>query len=147
MRTENFNNVHYHFLVYFYQIIKCLNQIISENKPYNLHLCTFAKFNLKRTRASRSLVWRSAIELTWFLFQFTFKLSSWIVCNYAILITKRTNFTFEEILFLIQIIKCLNQFFCENEPYNLCLCTFILLNFKRKIWNWTGGCKLGPPDL
>jgi hypothetical protein len=23
------------------QIIKCLNQIISENKPYNLRLCTF----------------------------------------------------------------------------------------------------------
>ena len=23
------------------QIIKCSNQIISENKPYNLHLCTF----------------------------------------------------------------------------------------------------------
>ena len=23
------------------QIIECLNQIISENKPYNLHLCTF----------------------------------------------------------------------------------------------------------
>ena len=23
------------------KIIKCLNQIISENKPYNLRLCTF----------------------------------------------------------------------------------------------------------
>ena len=32
-----------------YNIInKCLNQIISENKPYNLRLCTFTKFNLKR---------------------------------------------------------------------------------------------------
>ena len=29
------------------QINKCLNQIISENKPYNLRLCTFTKFNFK----------------------------------------------------------------------------------------------------
>ena len=25
-----------------------LNQIISENKPYNMRLCTFTKFNFKR---------------------------------------------------------------------------------------------------
>ena len=30
------------------QIIKCLNQIISENKPYNLGLCPFTKLNNKR---------------------------------------------------------------------------------------------------
>ena len=30
------------------QIIKCLNQIISENKPYNLRLCPFTKLNFKR---------------------------------------------------------------------------------------------------
>ena len=56
------------------QIIKCLNQIISENKPYNLRLRTFTlhKFQQKnlnlngiRTRTSRSLVWGSAIELSW----------------------------------------------------------------------------------
>ena len=63
------------------QIIKCLNQIICENKPYNLRLCTFTlhKFlekilNLNRDSNSD---WRSAIELSSFLFQFTFKLSSW----------------------------------------------------------------------
>ena len=26
-------------------MIKCLNQIISENKPYNLRLCTIMKYN------------------------------------------------------------------------------------------------------
>ena len=33
------------------QIIKCLNQIISENKPYNLRLCTFTlhKFQEKKS--------------------------------------------------------------------------------------------------
>ena len=34
-----------------------------------------------RTRTSRSLVWRSAIELSWLLFQFIFKLFSWNVCQ------------------------------------------------------------------
>ena len=29
-------------------IIKYLNQIISENKPYNLCLCPFTKLNIKR---------------------------------------------------------------------------------------------------
>ena len=28
---------------------------------------------------------------------------------------------------------CLNQIISENKPYNLCLCIFTLLNFKRKI--------------
>ena len=28
-----------------HRIIKCLNQIISENKPYNLRLCTFTLHN------------------------------------------------------------------------------------------------------
>ena len=32
----------------FNQTIKCLNQIFSENKPYNLRLYTFTKFNFKR---------------------------------------------------------------------------------------------------
>ena len=33
-----------------YIIIKCLNQIISENKPYNLRLCTFTfqKFFMRK---------------------------------------------------------------------------------------------------
>ena len=32
------------------QMIKCLNQIINENKPYNLRLCTFTfhKFQEKK---------------------------------------------------------------------------------------------------
>ena len=30
-----------YYILNFNQIIKCLNQIISENKPYNLRLCTF----------------------------------------------------------------------------------------------------------
>ena len=34
---------------------------------------------------------------------------------------------------LDQVIKCLNQSISENKPYNFCLCTFTLLNFKRKI--------------
>ena len=55
----------------------------------NLIICAFVHLhfiNFKRkiwtwigirTRTSRSLVWRYATELSWFLFQFTFKLSSW----------------------------------------------------------------------
>ena len=39
------------------QIIKCLNQIISENKPYNLRLCTFTKFNFKRK------IWKSTFSI------------------------------------------------------------------------------------
>ena len=37
------------------QIIKCLNQIISKNKPYNLHLCTFTlhKFQEKNLNLNR----------------------------------------------------------------------------------------------
>ena len=31
-----------------------------------------------------------------------------------------------------------NQIISENKPYDLCLCTFTLLYFKRKIWTWTG---------
>ena len=34
----------------FNQIITCLNQIISENKPYNLRLCTFT-FHILLTRS------------------------------------------------------------------------------------------------
>ena len=39
------------------QIIKCLNQIISENKPYNLRLCTFAlhKFQEKNLNLNGDL--------------------------------------------------------------------------------------------
>ena len=38
------------------QIIKCLNQIISENKPYNLHLYTFTfhKFQEKNLNLNRN---------------------------------------------------------------------------------------------
>ena len=41
------------------QIIKCLNEIISENKPYNLRLCaftlhTFQEENLNLNRYSNS---------------------------------------------------------------------------------------------
>ena len=35
-----------------------------------------------QTRTSRSLAWHSTIELSWFLFQLTFKLSSWNVCHF-----------------------------------------------------------------
>ena len=37
------------------QIIKCLNQIFSENKPYNLRLCTFIfhKFQEKNSNLNR----------------------------------------------------------------------------------------------
>ena len=63
---------------------------IGENKLYNFRLCTFTKFNFKReirtwtglrSRNSRPQVWRSANESSWFLYQFTFKLPSWSVCN------------------------------------------------------------------
>ena len=39
------------------EIIKCLNQIISENKPYNLRLCTFTlhKFQEKNLNLNRDL--------------------------------------------------------------------------------------------
>ena len=43
MSKINFQNK-----MYLYQIIKCLHQITSENKPYNLRLCTFTKLNFKR---------------------------------------------------------------------------------------------------
>ena len=33
--------------MYFNQITKCSNQIISENNPYNLCLCTFTLLHLK----------------------------------------------------------------------------------------------------
>ena len=73
METEN----HYgmkltHFLMedFLNQIIKCLNQIISENKPYNLRLCTFIlhKFqeknlNLNRDSNSDFQISSLAIEL------------------------------------------------------------------------------------
>ena len=68
-----------------------LNQIISENKPYDLCLCTSTLLNFKRKiwtwtgtwiRTSRSLARRSTIELSWFSCQFTFKLSSWNNCHY-----------------------------------------------------------------
>ena len=50
------------------QIIKCLNQIISENKPYNLRLCTFTlhKFpekNLNLNRDSNSDLQISSLAL------------------------------------------------------------------------------------
>ena len=50
------------------QIIKCLNQINSENKPYNLRLCTFIlhKFqekNLNLNRDSNSDLLISSLEL------------------------------------------------------------------------------------
>ena len=32
------------------------------------------------------------------------------------------------------------QIISENKLYNLCLCTFTLLNFKKKIWTWSSGC-------
>ena len=37
------------------QFIKCLNQIISENKPYNWRLCTFTlrKFQEKNLNLNR----------------------------------------------------------------------------------------------
>ena len=93
-------------------IIKCLNQTIVK---INLIICVFVHLhliNIKRkiwtwtgirTRTSRPLVWRSSIELSWFLFQFTFKLSSWNVCHFYktvwsiyttcyLLIIKQTNF-------------------------------------------------------
>ena len=39
------------------QIIKCLNQIISKNKPYNLRICTFTlnKFQEKNLNLNRDL--------------------------------------------------------------------------------------------
>ena len=57
-----------------------LNQIISENKPYNLSHYSFTLLNFKRkiwtwtgirTRTSIPLAWRSIMEQSWFLFQFT----------------------------------------------------------------------------
>ena len=55
-------------------------------------LCTFTLLNFKRkiwtwtrtrTWTSRSLTWRSTIELSWFSCQFTFKVSSWNNCHYC----------------------------------------------------------------
>ena len=48
------------------------------------------------TRTSRSLVWPSAIELSWFLFQITFKLSSWNVCHFY-----KITFLINEIQYMI----------------------------------------------
>ena len=76
----------YHYNKLLYQIIKCLNQIINENKLYNLRHCTFIfhKFqeknlNLNRdsnsdlliSRAPDLEIWRSDFE-----FRFRFKFFS-----------------------------------------------------------------------
>jgi hypothetical protein len=70
------------------QIIKCLNHIISENKSYNLRLCTFIlhKFQEKNMNLNRDSnsdlqissleIWRSEFES-----QFRFKFFSWNLCN------------------------------------------------------------------
>ena len=43
------------FVIQVEQIIKCLNQIIRENKPYNLRLCSFTlhKFQEKNLNLNR----------------------------------------------------------------------------------------------
>ena len=47
------------------QIIKCLNQIICENKPYNLCLCTFTlhKFQEKNLNLNRDS--NSDLQIYW----------------------------------------------------------------------------------
>ena len=83
-----------------------------------------------RTWISRSLAWRSAIQLSWFLFQFTFKLSSWNVCHFYKAVWSMTlppiYWSLSELTSLLnkhdalnQITKCLNQIISENKPYNL----------------------------
>ena len=83
-----------------------------------------------RTRTSRSLACRSTIELCWFLFQFTFKLSSGNVCHFYKAVWSMTlpaicwslceqTSLLSKYDALNQIIKCLNQIISENKPYNL----------------------------
>ena len=48
-------NINFLYKKYLNQIIICINQIISENKPYNLRLCTFTlqKFQKKNLNLDR----------------------------------------------------------------------------------------------
>ena len=53
------------------KIIKCLNQIISENRPYNLHLFTFTlyKFQEKNLNLNRDSSWFKHL-IIWFKYYF-----------------------------------------------------------------------------
>ena len=52
--------------------------------------------------------------------------------------TFKIGFKISEKILLNQIIKCFNQIISENKPYNLRLYILHFINFKRKIWTWTG---------
>ena len=74
-----------------YQIIKCLNQIVSENKPYNLRLCTFKlhTFQEKNWNLNRIAQWqRARLEICRSEFDLRLKFFSWNLYNvkYIILI-------------------------------------------------------------
>ena len=53
-------------------IIKCLNQIISENKPYNLCVCTFTfnKFQEKNLNLNRDSKFEIPVQVQIILLKF-----------------------------------------------------------------------------
>ena len=80
-------------------IIKCLNQIISKNKPYNLRLCTFTfhKFQEKNLNLNRDtnsdLQIRSLALCHWaILVLFTGLVSNFSLEIYVILMYKDANY-------------------------------------------------------
>ena len=117
----------------------------------------YTKLNIKRkiwtwtrirTRTSRSLAWRSTIELSWFSCQFIFKFSSWNNCHYLQFIWSMTlpaiywslsklTLLLNKYDFLNQIIKCLNQIISKNTPYNFSPLYIYIIKFQEKIWTWT----------
>ena len=87
-----------------------VSDAVSQKNNLRKYLLNFKRkiwtWTRTQTRASRSLAWRSIIELSWFFCQLISKLSSWNNCHYLqgnvildttyhLLITKRTNFNFE----------------------------------------------------
>ena len=99
---------------------------------------TYIKFKRKiltwtgvRTRNSRSLVWRSAIELSWFLFQNIFKLSSWNVCHFYKTVWSMTLHAIywslsELVINRWQVVSLVIQS-CRSGSH-----------FKRRVWRWIG---------